>query len=260
MQTVFDIFEKYEWWGVAGIMLCAALFVLLKYFSKKISEDMASGLENVGRTLVEQMSNQNDQLTKTLIEQQDKLVNHLISKDTEAAETHADMVEQRIELADDIVQKLKEIMYYHNSQRAFILEFHNSFENLSGVPFAKYSCTYEWFERGLVALGTKCVGLPFSQLSRVVSEMTNEGKSSVIYDNMEEMQEINPALYTLVKENKAQAIVYTGMYDDKNRLIGLLVLEYTIPLAEGHLELDELKIQATELTSIVNIHYKITKR
>ena len=49
------------------------------------------------------------------------------------------------------------------------------------------------------------------------------------------------------------------MYDRNNQLIGCLTLEYQIPLEEAHLNLDQLKIQTAELTSILNIRYKYSK-
>ena len=46
------------------------------------------------------------------------------------------------------------------------------------------------------------------------------------------------------------------MFDRNNTLVGLLVLEYKIELKKGHLNLDQLKIQTAELTSLLNIRYK----
>jgi hypothetical protein len=83
------------------------------------------------------------------------------------------MLNERMTLAEDINQALKDIMNIHNAQRAFILEFHNSYQNLSGIPFAKYSCNYEWFDKGLTPLGHKAVGLPFGSIAKVVYDVVN---------------------------------------------------------------------------------------
>ncbi len=270
MEIIFTIFEKYGWWGLIAIVLCTIICMFIKWLGTKIINNMRDGFDNVGHTiekqLIEQQNTITNQLAKqqndmadTLIKQQKQLVEYIINKDKTTIKTHNDMLNKRIEFAEDINIMLKDIMQIHKSQRAFIIEFHNSYENLSGIPFAKYSCTYEWFEKGLTPLSTKCLALPFSQMSRIVKEMINSENQQIIYTDMHQMELDNPSLFASVKDPKTKAIVYTGMFDRHNQLIGCLVLEYQIPLSKGNLNLSQLKLQTSEITSILNIKYKITK-
>ena len=169
------------------------------------------------------------------------------------------MLNKRIELAEEINNRLRDIMNIHNSQRAFIIEFHNSYENLSGVPFAKYSCTYEWFEKGLMPVANKIMGVPFAQIAKVINDIINSDNQQKVYTDIDLMECENPSLTAFTKDDKTKAIVYDAMYDRHNQLIGCLVLEYHVPLEEGHLNLDQLKVQTAELTSILNIRYKYSK-
>lgn len=259
MEILFDIIEKYGIWGGVGIVVCMALFLLFRWLGNKLSDDMSTGLEKVGEHLTTQMSKQNDQLTTTIIEQQNKLLDHIIHNDNQSKENHSNMLNERIELAEEINMNLKDIMQIHNAQRSFIIEFHNSFENLSGVPFAKYSCTYEWFEKGLMPLGTVCLALPFSQMANIVTEVIKSPNQQKVYTDLSLMEDNNPALFALLKDERTKAIVYNAMYDKHNQLIGCLCLEYQIPLEEGHLNLEQLSIQTAQLTSILNLRYKFTK-
>ena len=259
MNILFDIFENYGWVGVGGLLICMVLFLLMRWLGKKLSDDMSTGLEKVGEKLTDQMSEQNNKLTNTIIEQQDKLLDHLLNKESTDFSNHNNMLNQRIELAEEINMTLKDIMQIHNSQRAFIIEFHNSYENLSGVPFAKYSCTYEWFEKGLMPLANKCLGLPFSQMAKIVSDIINNDGLQMVYEDIVKMEEENPSLFANLKDTRTKAVVYNAMFDRHNQLIGCLCLEYQIPLSKGHLNLDQLKVQTAELTSILNIRYKYTK-
>ena len=270
MEILFDIIEKYGLWGACVLIGCMGIFLLFKWLSNKLSEDMTSGLEKVGEKLTDQMSQQNkkltnvlaeqqSQLTNTIVDQQNKLLDHLINKDSRDTVNHNKMLNKRIELAEEINNTLRDIMNIHNSQRAFIIEFHNSYENLSGVPFAKYSCTYEWFEKGLMPLANKIMGLPFAQMAKVVNDIINSDNQQKVYTDLDLMEHENPSLFALIKDDRTKAIVYDAMYDRHNQLIGCLVLEYQIPLKEGHLNLDQLKVQTAELTSILNIRYKYSK-
>ena len=270
MEVLFGIIEKYGLWGVCTLIVYMGFVLLFKWLSNKLSENVASGLEKVGEKLTDQMSHQNkdltnalaeqqSQLTNTIVEQQNKLLDHLINKDSYDISNHNKMLNKRIELAEEINNALRDIMNIHNAQRAFIIEFHNSYENLSGVPFAKYSCTYEWFEKGLMPLANKIMGLPFAQLAKIVNDIINSDNQQKVYTDLETMERENPSLFAFLKDDRTKAIVYDAMYDRHNQLIGCLVLEYQIPLEEGHLNLDQLKVQTAELTSILNIRYKYSK-
>ena len=254
MEALFDIFIKYGWFGIIGIVLCIILFYCAKLMIYKIDKNMTSGLEDIGQTLTQEISKQNEKLVSTMIDQQHMLIDHIVNQNNTEKKNHSDKLGKRIELSDEINLALKDIMNIHNSQRAFILEFHNSYQNLSGTPFAKYSCTYEWFEKGLSPLIYKCVGLPFSSIAHVVNQVMKSKKQQVIYDNLKLLEETSPGLYSLFKEDDTKEIIYTAMYDKNNIFIGLLVLEYKEKPAK--INLNQLHIQAAELTSILNLRYK----
>lgn len=259
MDTFLDIFENYGWPGIIGILICILLFILLKKWNTKISNDMTSGLEKVGEKLTDQLSHQNDILIGHMVEQQNNLINYLVNKESDELQNHNNMLNDRMILSEDINMKCKDIMNIHNSQRAFILEFHNSYQNLSGIPFAKYSCNYEWFDRGLLPLGNKCIGLPFSSIAGVVQDVIKSENQQIIYDDMDLLYEKNPSLVSYFTDEGVKALVYTGLHDIHNQLIGLLVLEYQTNVDINKINLHQLDVQAAEITSMLNIRYKYSK-
>ena len=258
MSIFFDIWEQYGWTGIVGILFCMGLFILIRKIGNKISDEMTTGLEKVGEKLTDQMSKQNDQLINMIASQQDKMVDYLINKEADDKAAHSNMINERMTLAEDINMKLKDIMNTHNAQHAFVLEFHNSYQNLSGVPFAKYSCNYEWFDKGLLPFGNRCIGLPFGSIARVVQDVLKSDDQQIIYTDMNKLEEDNPSLAYLIHE-KAKTIIYTGMHDNKNMLIGLLVLEYHTDVDVNKINRHQISIQAAELTSMLNIRYKYVK-
>jgi hypothetical protein len=258
MDSIFEIFNEYGWWGILGILICCGLFVGAKYIANRLTSDMSTGLEKVGETLTNQLAEQNKQLTEVMIGQQEKLIDYLVNKEKDKENNHSNMLNERMILADDINMKLKDIMNIHNSQRAFILEFHNSYQNLSGVPFAKYSCNYEWFDKGLVPLGYRMIGLPFSSIAKIVMEVIKSPNQQIVYEDSKSLTDDNPTLETYMDDNITTTI-FTGLHDNNNILIGLLVLEYHTNINPKKINLRQLSIQGAELTSILNIRYKYTK-
>lgn len=254
METMYNIYVNYGWQAVVGLVLAILLIYNGKLIVKKLSNSMTTGLEAVGKKLTTEMSNQNKELINVVIAQQDKMLDHIINNKHNEVVNHNNMLEKRIQLSDEISQSLREIGLTHNSQRAFILEFHNSYQNLSGTPFAKYSCTYEWFDKGIEPLQFKCKDMPFSSLGHVVSAIFKSGNQQVQYSNMDDFAKDAPGLNALLRDERTKQVVYTAMYDRNNTMIGLLVLEYQSE--PKSLNLNQLHIQAAELTSILNLRYK----
>lgn len=67
METLFKIFLSYGWWGLLGIVVCVILFFLSKIIIKKISSNVSTGLEQVGKNLTKEISEQNKTLVDTFI-------------------------------------------------------------------------------------------------------------------------------------------------------------------------------------------------
>ena len=101
--------------------------------------------------------------------------------------------------------------------------------------------------------------MPFGSIAKVVYDVINSDTQQVIYTNISKLEEENPSLVSIFREPKTKAIVYTGMYDKNNILIGLLVLEYQQEFNPDNLNLHQLNIQTAEVTSILNIRYKYVK-
>jgi hypothetical protein len=256
MEVLFKIFQEYGWWGILGIVICIGLFWSSKFVSKKLTANMTSGLEKIGADLTEKLADQNKALTNTIMDQQKLLIENLIHHDKEKEENHAQMMNEKMSLSQDINTSLKDMMNIHNSQRAFILEFQNSAYNLSGIPFAKYNCTYECYERGLTQLAVRCKDLPFSQLANVVATMIKKKVSQLVYNDISELEETNRALYDLLIDDGAKAIIYNALYDKDNQFFGLLALEYHKEVDLNNVNLDQIRLQCAEIISILNLRYK----
>ena len=252
LSTFFEIIGKYGWWSIliaAGIGL---IYILVKLVANKITDGVKGGMNDVANKLtdtvtyqlqemsssnfnqMEMLSNniakQNTELVKAISNQNEKLLSYIMHKDTASAEIHDRQVEKRIEVAESIIDKLKDIMNKTHSVRAFIIEFHNSYKNLAGSPFAKYTCTYEWFDKGLEQISTKIVGLPYSTMARIVGDVRRTGKHQKLYTDMKKMEDENPQLFSLVKDPRTTAIFYNTLYNEDNVMMGMLVIEWQTSL------------------------------
>ena len=252
LSTLFEIIGKYGWWSLLIAAGLGLIYILVKLVANKITDGVKGGMEDVTNKLtdtvtsqlqemsssnfnqMEMLSNniakQNTELVKAISSQNERLLSYIMNKDTANAEIHDRQVEKRIEVAESIIEKLKDIMNKTHAVRAFIIEFHNSYKNLAGSPFAKYTCTFEWFDKGLEQIGTKIVGLPFSTMAKIVGDVKRTGKHQKLYTDLETMENENPQLFSLLKDSRTTAIFYNTLYDDNNKMMGMLVIEWQTPL------------------------------
>lgn len=248
LSTLFEIIAKYGWWSIAIAAGIGGVYLLVKFLANKLTNSMKHGLEDIGGNLtasiakqmetmsestatqVEMLSNniakQNNELVKAISNQNEKLLSYIMHSKQVADEIHDKRVEQRMDVAETIINRLREIMMTAHAQRAFIIEFHNSFKNLGGTPFAKYTCTYEWFDKGLDQIGSKCVAMPYSSMAKIVGDVKRTGVHQKLYTDITTMKNENPQLFSLLGDPKTLAVFYNMLYDDNNKMTGMLVLEW----------------------------------
>ena len=222
----------------------------------ELNENMSENLTTLSNLMTNSMSKQNDALIASMTQQNKELVN-LIRQQSEVGKSqiknHKIMLNERMKVTSKINDKVRNLMNLANCDRVMILEFHNTNENLNGIPFAKYSCTHEYFRRGISQLANKCVNMQFYSISSVIMDMLNKETEQIYYEDIDTIAEVNPTLYSLLVECKAKSILYTGIYDNKNCLIGLISLEYHERMDENLIDFKEIRKQADIINSMINL-------
>lgn len=257
IDTFFNIFEKYGWESILGISIIILIYFLgklgLSKLSKSLSDDMTTGFDKVGEKLTDQMSKQNDKLVDTIVGQQSKLIDHFMSYEQNKEDKHHGKINNRIKITKEVNDMLKIIMHKQGAQRIFIIELHNSYQNLSAIPFAKYTMTYEYFDEGILPLQQNCNGLPFSQIANIIEDIIEEHNQQKIYDDLNKMREENPTLSVLLKSDHVTEVVYNALYDHNNQLFGIACLEYHIPKESIKLDLAKFKIDCAKISLLINL-------
>lgn len=218
---------------------------------------MKTDLEEIGLKLTNQMSIQNDQIVGTIVEQQKLLLESLLKEKENNIKKHDSMIIEKMDTTAKINNYIKDVMNIHNSQRAYILVFHNHNENLSGVPFVKYSCKYEYFAPGLDPLEKNLKDMAFYSIAQVVKDVRNSDHQYVCYSDIDEFKNNNPAFCHYIDIEKTITIAVKAIYDKNNILIGLLVLDYKdADQLPQKINVTKLSIQSAELSQLINIRYK----
>ena len=258
MNSIFDIFLNYGWGGILGIAAMGCIFLIIKYLNQQLGSQVKDGMTDIATSITSSMSNQNDKLITSINDTNKQLIDFVVNSHKENIDKHNIKLDKRIAVTEKVNQALKDILLYNNASRVMIFEFHNSSQNLSGIPFAKYSCNFEWFAPGQIAIGHECQALPFSTISSVVRELIDAQQDQIVYDNIDILENISPSLHSLLKKSHAQSVIYNAMYDSNNNLIGLLVLQFNTNIPE-HVELHKLMVQTAQITSMLNLRNEFTQ-
>lgn len=214
---------------------------------------MNDGFSGLAETLSHSMAEQNNNLITIINKQNEKLIDYITNKDQLTVNKHDDALKSRMKLSGLVLDKIKTILYKYQADRIMILEFHNSYNNLSGIPFAKYSCTFEYFKTGHNPLIQKIMNMPFSTITPVVKNILESHDRQAIYKNIEDDNSENNEIFSLIRTDDAKGLIFNALYNNKNEIFGLLVLEYhdNIP---GKLDYDELNINSAEIASVLSLN------
>lgn len=260
---MFEFFNKViEECGIAGIIMIAVaglLYFLINRSDKRqeknletMSENLATSIASQNKTLIDTLSISNNKMQDNLLQM---LTNTLVNRDYEKRETHEMSMKHRLDISEKMQNKLYDILNMYHCNRTGVLEFHNSKENLNGLSFLWYDLQYEQKRRNVSSISTLCKDMQISNLVPVISKVINhEGTYIYRIEDLTELEKSSPVLYDqLEKDLDVTNIIYAGLYNEDNAIIGLLFLEYTdqCPLIESIIDIHDIKERATAISELL---------
>lgn len=267
VNKIAEIFEQYGWPGLLAIGLVVALWFILQKMLKKSSEDnikvLSEGLKNIAANI----NNQNEYLVQTITEQSTKqqekmfelLSQSLIQHDKDKEATHQKSIDTRIRVSDKVMTKLYDVLNYHNAHRAVVIEFHNSKENLNGLSFVWYDVQYEAHQRKIIPIASRCKDIQLSKLYKIIDDIYNS--DGIVVYTKKTFDEVG--LYNLLYndiEKEIVGLIYQGIYNDDNDLIGLVCLEYIKGEFPEYIDEDELNAQVASISTLLKFnHYDMVE-
>ena len=254
-SILVEFISDYGWSSVVIALLLGGIYLGVRFISNKMTNNMTSGIESLASKITNDFSEQNDKIIDAITTQNAKLIDYITNRDNHNTETHSHMLEERMKCSEEINHKLKEIALEVDSPHTFILEFHNSYQNLSGTPFAKYSCTYEYAAIDIPRYANVVSGYPFSIISSIVKDILKTKEKQVTYDNKDKIR-IMPIMHDNYMKEKIVGLIFNAMYDNNNNMIGLLVIEFHDKINNDFINYEELKLVTAQITSILNLRYK----
>ena len=132
LSTFFEIIGKYGWWSLLMAAGIGLIYILVKFITNKITNGVRGGMDDIATKLtgsvatqlqqmsstnssqIEMLSNniakQNTELVKAISSQNERLLSYIMNRDIVNNEIHDRYVEHRMDVAESIINELKDII------------------------------------------------------------------------------------------------------------------------------------------------------
>ena len=111
-----------------------------------------------------------------------------------------------------------------HADRVAVVQFHNGCQNLSGIDFAKMSCTHEVVRPGLKPAQADFLNLPVSAFSYLTNAAF--GTEPKVILNIERLRKFDMSTYILLKSHKVVSFALTPLVSDDQDVFGFFVVEF----------------------------------
>lgn len=268
VKDTSDVYATYGWTGLIVIIALTVGYFGIKKLFEKSKESTSSAIDKsfvkMTESLSETLEKQNDKILGAFIAQserntetmRDVMMSALSAHAKTESINHVNSINRRLNISKYVQQKVNNLFYAFNCDRAFILEFHNSKQNLTGLSFVWYDMVYEAVAKGFYTLQNTYKDQEATQLIPIINDV-NEGNGYVHYtiDELNALEKESTALYNRLRvERQLQEAIILGLYAQDNSIIGLLVLEYEdgfMPV-EKLVDIEELIAEANAIATLLD--------
>ena len=263
VEALIKMFETYGWSGMIAVVIILLVYYFITKKDKKTVDTINAGFVGLSTT----MSQQNNTLITAITtsnENTQKQLFDLVTKaiDNKAAtdeQKHKESLAKRSEINETINDVLFDLLQETHAQRTFVVEFHNSKCNLDGLAFLWYDMQYERQQRGINPISTHLKSMQLSNIHPIIKRI-NAAENHLIKltnDDIENIYNESSVLYSQFKNTGTTTIIYSGIYNTNNELIGFIGIEYL----DGYYYDDKFvnSFNVKEKTAIIESLYNYSK-
>ena len=156
----------------------------------------------------------------------DKASNEAIKKQLEIQQIlHDYEMNMRMQNSAALNSLVVQLMYEAKADRVLLAEYHNGSSNISGIPFLKWSVTFESFRD---EVGFSVANEYQQQQITLYPFITHIGENYLYRGFVEtELKAIDKSYAYKLLSHKIEYIIVSQIVNDKGSKCGMLILEYT---------------------------------
>lgn len=259
LNNILEFFNNYGWPGIVAIVLIIVIYWLITQKDKSTKDTITTGFDKLANSISNQNEHLIDSITRSNEKTQEELLNlvktTLSERDSTIKSNHDKSLDRRFMISEEIGNILWDTMNLYNCQRAIVIEFHNSKENLNGLSFLWYDVQYEKQQRDVISISNKARNLQASNIVPIINKVNSTPGNIIVLnsDDVEKIYDESTVLYSQFKELNVEHIIYSGIYSSDNKLIGLIALEYqkNHPYHEDIINLLDIKERTAKIAQLL---------
>lgn len=259
LSNILEFLNNFGWPGVVVIVFVSIIYLIILKNNKSTQDSITTGFDKLATSISNQNENLINSITNSNEKTQEELFNlvktTLSERDSTIKSNHEKSLDRRFSVSEEINNILWDAMNLYNCQRALVIEFHNSKENLNGLSFLWYDVQYEKQQRGTASISSKARNLQASNIVPIINRVNNTPGNIVLLnsDDIEKIYDESTVLYSHLKELNVEHIIYSGIYSSDNKLIGLVALEYqkNYPYHEDMINLLDIKGRTSKIAQLL---------
>ena len=259
LNNILEFFNNYGWPGIVAIVLIIVIYWLITQKDKSTKDTITTGFDKLATSISNQNEHLIDSITRSNEKTQVELFNlvktTLSERDSVIKSNHDKSLDRRFMISEEIGNILWDTMNLYNCQRAIVIEFHNSKENLNGLSFLWYDVQYEKQQRDVISISNKARNLQASNIVPIINKINSTPGNIIVLnsDDIEKIYDESTVLYSQYKELNVEHIIYSGIYSSNNKLIGLIALEYqkNHPYHEDIINLLDIKERTAKIAQLL---------
>lgn len=146
---------------------------------------------------------------------------------------HNNCMSRRLQVYDKILSLLKDMTSISGGSRSFIYEFHNGTNNITGMPFMKFSMQYEYIvpNEGMLPVISSFQNIPYSSITPLINHLF-QYKYKYCSDTTQD--EDKAVLMSYVRSRGAYATLYAPLFAiDNQTILGILGIDFKTDKLEG---------------------------
>lgn len=151
-----------------------------------------------------------------------KVIQSVVEKKIrENSDNHKNATKKRKNIIMEVSKILSDLILDTGANRALLFEFSNGSSNLAGLPFLFVNATSESVSLGTSSVVTSYQRVNICLLADFIFELETKGYYHV--DNIEDIKNIYPAMYSLLKRDNVTSVTAYAIYG-VNEVIGYIII------------------------------------
>lgn len=143
---------------------------------------------------------------------------------------HTEYLDLRMSLSEKIEELLSNLTNYSGASRSYVMELHNSQNNLNGLPFAKFTMTYEYYIDGQAPIIRDFQNMSSSVISPIIGKLYSDTYFEI--SNTDKLSgDARTIGWFLIRQN-AKSSLFVPLKNSNEKIYGILAIDFPEELSK----------------------------